>query len=243
MTKRRDQNKFNDLKLSRDTISASNFLRREKNALLSFSMKDSALPDTTVVLLSSTVCFHPVLSVNSTIKSCLFLFCCMFSISAHKQLLLSGSTQKQREAVSRDMIKPRKHPTHPFLQWSYNPSSQRTAHNRKKTKNIVSVSVGASRKSSALIFCFSCWFWACVWAFTVIYSTRRKRKHALCCFHFVICLFSCQRPWPDVPHVCADAFHAQFDGRNYASMCISYESFTSLFQARRVVLKSLSYSE
>lgn len=105
MTERGDQNKFNDLKLSRDTISASNFLRREKNALLFFSMKDSALPDTTVILLSFTVCFHPVLSVNSTIRSCLFLFCCMFSISAYKQLLLSGKTKKQREAVSIDMIK------------------------------------------------------------------------------------------------------------------------------------------
>ncbi len=40
--------------------------------------------------------------------------------------------QKQREAVSRDMIKPRKQPTHPFLQWSYNPSFQRTAHNQKQ---------------------------------------------------------------------------------------------------------------
>lgn len=72
-------------------------------------MTDSALSDTTIVL-SSTVCFHPVLTVNSTIRACLF-FRYMFSISAHKQLLLSGSTQKQREAVSRDMIKPRKHPT------------------------------------------------------------------------------------------------------------------------------------
>lgn len=82
-------------------------------ALLSVAMTDSALSDTTIVL-SSTVCFHPVLSVNSTIRACLF-FRYMFSISAHKQLLLSGSTQKQREAVSRDMIKPRKHPTlHPL---------------------------------------------------------------------------------------------------------------------------------
>lgn len=199
-------------------------------------MTDSALSDTTVVL-SSTVCFHPVLSVNSTIRPFLF-FRYMFSISAHKQLLLSCSTQKQREAVSRNMIKPRKHPTlHPL-----NDHTTPLPNKRHITKKKKKMSVGASRKSSALIFCFSCWFWACVWAFTVIYSTPRKRKHALCCFHLVICLLSCQRPWPDVPHVCADTFHPRHMFVWKKLYKYVNESFTSRFQSRSVVLKSLSYS-
>lgn len=96
MSERGDQNKFNDLKLSRDTISAINFLRREKNALLSFSMKASALPDTTVVLLSSTVCFHPVLSVNSTIRSCLLVLLHVFNFSSQTVVALWLNPEAKR---------------------------------------------------------------------------------------------------------------------------------------------------
>lgn len=104
-----------------------------KNAQILVAMTDSALSDATVVL-SSTVCFHPVLSINSKIRACLF-FRYMFSISSHKQLLLSGSTQKQREAVSRDMIKPRKHPTlHPLNDYTTPLHNER--HITKEKKNL-----------------------------------------------------------------------------------------------------------
>ncbi len=45
-------------------------------------------------------------------------------------------------------------------------------------------------------------------------------------FSFVICVLSCQQPWPDVPHVCADEFHAHFVWkklRKYVYFCVRHK--------------------
>lgn len=123
--------------------------------------------DITTVPHSFTVCSHPVLSINSTIKSCCLSH--VFNFSSQTVVTLwHDPEQKWSEAVSGDSVKPIKHAALHFsgalvpLFPMNDRQTEKTPQPLWEPESSLTMSVAASRKRSTPIFCFSCWFCACV---------------------------------------------------------------------------------